>query len=330
MARRPPLRIAVLLDPEIEFAELQDRDGPITSWFHADVVEGLKGLGHQIRLVHNDDDVSQTIDDLRTSPIDLIFNLTLHVAGRDEWAMLVPALLDMLRIPYTGADATGHALANDKGHSKRILRDAGVAVPHFFVPGAVNDAEAITFFPVLVKGLSAGGSTGLTKASLARTQVTAEREVSRLRRVHGLDAICEEYIEGIEVSVSLLERGHKLIALPICEWIFDSPGLTFITERAKWDSAYRAASGLTYRRAQLRPQVEAAAIRVAKRVFRLLHLRDYGRVDMRIDAAGRVVVHDVNPNFGLRPVSAEMRSMVFAEVIETIVRSAHLRSLRTG
>ena len=139
-----------------------------------------------------------------------------------------------------------------------------------------------------------------------------------------LDAICEEFIDGTEVSVTLLGSTRRTVILPVCEWIFAGE-VSFLTERAKWDQEYRKIAGVGYRAAEIAKNTFAEVSRAARVAYAALRMRDYGRVDLRIARDGTVYFLDGNANFGLRPVSATMNSLPFEEVIRRIVESARKR-----
>jgi D-alanine-D-alanine ligase len=328
-----PRRIAALVDPEIDPLILGGHRAPLDTLEAIDwhVIRALRSLGHDVRVVTNSATTAAVIDRLITDEPDLVFNLTVRVAGRDDWAPHVPALLDLLRFRYTGATSAGLMLGCHKAVSKSILRDCGVRVPDFAsVP--IGHRPPPTFsYPAIVKALWAGGSTGMLRASLVHNADALLRQVRRMHESVGVDAICETYVEGVEVSVLMVERDDGPAALFLTEAVFSGDGakaLSFKTERAKWDAAYRSRVGLWHRPACLPEAIENEVVRVAGVAFRTLGMRDYGKVDVRIDGEGSVYVLDTNPNCALRPADRRTWKSApsFVRVINHIISRATTRS----
>ncbi len=322
------MRIVVLLDETTDLRRLESRRGHWSWWFDAHVIDALRGCGHEVSPVVFGGDLAELLATFRQLAPEVVFNLTEGVQG-DRGADAYPtALLELLGLPYTGATPRGRVLAGDKALSKTILRAHGIDVPDFQVMTGWRRGGAVPRFPVLVKPLNRGGSEGLTPASLVRDAKALRRQVERLRDEHGCPAICEEYVAGRELSVGLLGDRRPRVLQP-GEWQFGR-GAPFITEKLKWDLAYADRVGTTFATASLPPALARRVADVCRRAYRLLELRDYGSIDLRVTAENRVVLLEANANPGLFPGSVRFRQVPFPRLVDGIVRAARRRGRRTA
>jgi D-alanine-D-alanine ligase len=197
-------------------------------------------------------------------------------------------------------------LCKDKALAKKLLTFHSVRVADFVVSHKERPLRALKklAFPVFVKPVNEESSDGIAKASLAKTEAEA---IERVRFVHdqfGGDALIEEYVDGRELTVGVLGNA-RLTILPAQEIFFgegkqieDDPSAPrFATAKAKWDEAYRKKWGIRNGpAAELPAGVEEKLAKIVRRVYRILHIRGVGRVDVRLTAAGEVFVIEANPN----------------------------------
>jgi D-alanine-D-alanine ligase len=154
-------------------------------------------------------------------------------------------------------------------------------------------------FPAFVKPVGEESSDGIAQASFAPTE---EEAIARARFIHEklqTDALIEEYIEGREIYVSVIGN-YRLTVLPPRELYFgkvpdDVP--KFATAKAKWNSDYRQKWEIDNRDVKdLGPPVLEKMARIARKVYRVLKIRGFGRIDMRLTQDNHVVVLEANPN----------------------------------
>ena len=242
------------------------------------------------------------VDRLRADPPDLVFNLCESLAGDARGEAAVPAILDTLRLPYSGSGAATLALALHKPLAKAVLRGSGIPVPEGVAIGAIAELESVDVpLPAMVKPAREDASVGITRASVVRDRASLERQVREVNESLGQEALVERYVEGREIYVGFL--GDEI--LPFTEIDFssmppDRPRI--VTYDAKWiessEDWQQTPSGVaTIDDPALRASLEA----VARATFRALCLQDYGRVDLRVDEDGRPWVIDVNANCALAP-----------------------------
>ena len=206
-----------------------------------------------------------------------------------------------MRVKYTGARPDGLMLCKDKALAKKVLAYHRVRVPHFVISTEQRPLKHLRRFvyPAFVKPVGEESSDGIAKASFAKSE---EEALERARFIHEkfhCDALIEEYIDGRELYLSVMGN-RKLTVLPPREIFFhevpeDTP--KFATFKAKWDDTYRKKWGIQNGPAtELPAGVEEKLARLARKVYRVLKIRGFGRVDVRLTPAGEVVVIEANPN----------------------------------
>ncbi|MGH8274064.1 MAG: D-alanine--D-alanine ligase family protein [Gammaproteobacteria bacterium] len=242
------------------------------------------------------------LDGLRASPPDLVVNFCdtgyRNVAAHEH---VLPAYLEMLDIPYTGAPPAAMTLCYDKQIVRLVADALGVAVPReAFLRGA-DDAQLPGFYPALIKPNRGDGSVGITRDSVVRDKAAARAYLAWLREaLPGCDALYQEYLPGPEYGIGVIgnpETGVR--ALPMLEVDFSrlpegwNPILSY-ESKALPDSPYW--TDIAFNRARAGDGIETALADNCYRLFQRLGLRDYGRFDFRCDANGTPRLMEVNPN----------------------------------
>jgi D-alanine-D-alanine ligase len=280
-----------------------------------EVSAAVESLGHQTLTLAFDDDVVRVAAGLRDEAPDLVFNLTESFAGASALDSSMASLLNLLHLRYTGSSHSGLLLAGDKVLAKRILSFHGIRTPEFAVlhRGALENAEELEF-PVIVKPPQEDASIGITATSVARDLNELLVCMDEIQRQHRGAVLVERFIEGREFYVGILGN-EQAEALPPAE--LDMSGLPdgvprVATWAAKWEAEDEAGSGRTVFPEDLDPVAADRMRRAAADAFRALRLRDYARVDIRLDGSGEPFVLEVNPNCYLA------RGEVFAEAAERI------------
>ena len=236
---------------------------------------------------------------------DIVFNFVEHIGGDRRLAANVPALLDMLGIPYAGSSAIGMA-ALDKAASKHAVSGVGFPVPTFVVlpVGSTRATRSMPDFPAIVKPQFGGASAGLTTGSVCCSESELIRRARAIHRTFGQSAICEQFVDGRELSAGLIEEKNDVLVLPIRETVFgraDMGGPRFCTERVKDSASYRDRWDIRYEQARLPSALDRRIRTLCRDAFRILGLSGYARIDMRLDAAGDPVFLEANANPDLAP-----------------------------
>ncbi|WP_305044484.1 D-alanine--D-alanine ligase family protein [Geoalkalibacter sp.] len=264
------------------------------------VAEALRSQ-HQVTLVEAD---LNAFDAYRRLRPDLVFNIAegLHGASREAQ---IPALLDMLGLPYTGSDPLTLGLCLDKRRTKEILAHHRIATPRFVVVSSLNEIPARFSYPAMVKPTLEGSSKGVTDKALVRNRRELVRQVAWVLETYRQPALIEEFLPGREFTVALLGNGADLRVLPIVEINFDSlpAGVNPIySYEAKWlwdqeDDPLRIFTCP----AQLEPLLRRRIEELCKSAFNALGCRDWCRIDVRLDGRGLPQIIELNPLPGILP-----------------------------
>lgn len=335
------MRVVVLFDihrqlePDETFSmkELRKEEAKATE---ADVITALRALGHEVEQLPVYDDVGLMFERLTKFAPDVVFNLCETFFLDRAHEPNVPALLDLMKLRYTGASPEALLLCKDKALAKKVLAFHRIRVAGFVVSTRSRPLKKLRRFrfPAFVKPLGEESSDGISKASYARNEVEA---LARARFIHDSlerDALIEEYIEGRELTVGVLGN-PRVLALPPREIFFgvddgvDHDGRPrFTTSKAKWNDAYRKKWGIKNGAAAALPSgVPEKLAKTARMAYRVLKIRGLARLDVRLTANGDVVVIEVNPNPSLAKtddfaMSAAEAGLSYEALIQRILDNA--------
>lgn len=258
---------------------------------------------------------------------DLVFNIAEGVAGFGRESQ-VPALLEAYGVPYTFSDPLVCALTLHKGMAKHVARGCGVPTPDFALVTKPEDAAAIDLpLPLFVKPVAEGTSKGVTEKSLVRTRAELLAACTDLLEEYRQPVLVEEYLSGREFTVGVLGTGADARALATLEVALREgadAGVYSYRNKAHWRQLVEyklLAPG------PLRREVEDVALAT----WRCLGCRDAGRVDVRLDGAGRPQMLEVNPLAGLTPdhsdlpIMAQLSGMDYRTLIGEILRCTATR-----
>ena len=284
------------LDQDLS-AELKTEDWKT----EANVLQALGELGHAADHLAIFDDLDLLRQKLLGFEPDLIFNLADQFKNNRSFDQNIVSFLEMQGLPFTGCGSTGLTLCKHKGISKKILGYHRIHTPDFITlaRGKRIARPKRLRFPMLVKPLKEEASYGIAQASFVENDEQFKDRVQFLHEKCDHDAIVEEYIEGRELYVSILGN-HRLQVLPIRELVFqevppDEPKIA--TYKAKWDEEYRKRWGLQNRFAEgLDPALAGQIERTCKRIYHLLTIDGYARLDLRLAPNNQVYFIEANPN----------------------------------
>lgn len=303
----------------------------------ANVLAALAELGHTVEHLAIFDNLDLLQQKLQSFQPDILFNLADQFKNNRAFDQNIVSFLEMHGVTFTGCGSTGLTLCKHKAISKKILGYHRIHVPEFTViaRGKRCARPARLKFPILVKPLKEEASYGISQASFVETDEQFKERVQFIHTSHDCDVIAEEYIAGRELYVSVLGN-HKLDVFPIRELVFkevppDEPKIA--TYRAKWDEEYRKRWGLQNRFADgLDPVLAKDIVQTCKRIYRLLTIDGYARVDLRVTAANQIYFIEANPNPILAAdedfaQSALKDGLAYPQLIERIIRTG-LKTIR--
>jgi D-alanine-D-alanine ligase len=292
----------------------------------------LRGLGHRVDKLG---DGPELLRQLVANPPEFVFNLAEgEGVGRCREAR-VPAVLEMLGIPYSGSDPLTLAVTLDKDCAKRIVQSHGVVVPWGFtleVDQSTNTVSGNGHFPLLVKPAWEGSSKGIRNRCLVDDADELEAVVESLRRDHRQPLLVEEFIAGEELTVGVLGNAPPRVL-----------GVMAVVPRRGTD---RFVYGLEVKR-DFRNQVDyecparlpAGVLRRveadALTVYKSLGCRDVSRIDFRL-RNGQPYFLEVNPLPGLNPESSDLVIMAnllgwsYARLVGAVLQAALERTTNSS
>ena len=296
----------------------------------ANVLDALRELGHTTEHLAIFDNLDVLQQKLQAFEPDVIFNLADQFKNNRAFDQHIVSFLAMRGVPFTGCGSTGLTLCKHKGISKKILSYHRIHTPDFvtIARGKRIARPRRLKFPILVKPLKEEASLGISQASFVETDEQFKERVQFIHEKFDNDVIAEEYIEGRELYVSIFGN-HRLQVLPIRELVFkevppDEPKIA--TYKAKWDEEYRKRWGLQNQFAEgLDPAVVANIERVCKRIYHLLTIDGYARLDLRLTPKNEVYFIEANPNPILAAdedfaQSAVKANLSYPQLIDRIIR----------
>ena len=304
-------------DAEAEF----DDEGTIAA-----IADALTAYGFTTALFDAEEDLPARL--LRDRP-DIVFNIAEGRGGRGREAQ-VPAILNFLRIPFTGSDETTLCIAMDKALTKRLVASYGVNTPKYALVryGVPSREEAAFAYPVIIKPNSEGSSKGVSDFSIAEDAAGMKRLLAEKMAAYRQDMLLEEYISGREFTVGVLGNGDDLRVFPPMEIIFNDKSHSIYSYEVKRNYRQYVRYECPPRiGADLRKEIEDAA----ETVYRVLECRDFARMDFRLSQAGRLYFIEINPLAGLAPgysdfpMIAEFCGMDYVALIRKIMDSALAR-----
>lgn len=326
-----PQRISVLvhedLVPPETTAGLTDEE--IQPWkCEFDVTSTLREMGHEVKPIGLFDDLNVLRKELDSFKPHIAFNLLEEFHGDALYDQHMVSYLELKRQAYTGCNPRGLTVARDKALSKKLLAYHRINVPGFAVfplNRKVRRPRRLEF-PLLVKSISVEGSVGISQASIVNDDAKLSERVEFIHRQTNTDAIAEQYIDGREIYVGVLGNQRLQTLTP---WELKINRLPegapkIATYKLKWDYRYQERVGVTTEPAQLSPELEARIASLSKRIYKLLFLNGYARLDYRLTDEGKIYLLEANPNPNLSygedfAESAHEAGLPYQELLQKIV-----------
>ena len=268
------------------------------------VARALARHGQVVRLEARDDFPER----LRAERPDIVFNIAEGLRGPNREAH-VPAICEFYGIPYSGSDPFTLALCLDKARTKEILRANGVPTADWALAREASDVERIAArgwsYPLFAKPVHEGSSKGITERNLAADAPALRAIVRELLERYDQPVLVETFLPGAEFTCGVLGNGSAARVLPIVGMNFDAlpaGAVPIYGFEAKWlwdrpENPLEIFSCPARIAEALRAEIEDVVLRA----YTVLGCRDWSRVDVRLDAAGRANIVEVNPLPGILP-----------------------------
>lgn len=307
------LRIAFLYNVRHRYPDPNDPRSQLETDFDDPVViqtmiKHLKAAGYHVLPIEANERAYHKLFQNRAR-IDLAFNYSEGIYGLDRECH-IPAMLEMLRIPYLGSPPLTAALVLDKAKAKEVLIASGVSTAPFQVLRSDDQPLNRAFrYPMIVKPRSQGSSAGITNQSVVRSERELRRQVKWVRSTFGQDSIVEPFLPGREFSVGMVGNPPKI--LPIIEARHELlPGeLERIDSlEVKWFFEEEGDGHHLSCPARMPSLLEKRVKNLCIATWNALGVRDWCRIDIRCDAKGNPFVLEVNCPAGLIPPEHSMTS----------------------
>ena len=351
LKKKPRWRVAVLANIKDEKAP-KPADVPpdaYADYDHIETIDAIRGAietdGHQTEFIMADGELPYT---LRKYKPDICFNIAEGLGG-DAREAQSPALLEMLRIPYTGSRVLTNAIALDKTLTKRIWRDRGLPVAPFqeFIFGD-EKLRAEFKFPLFVKPAREGTGMGVDMKAKVENETDLRERIQYIIAAYKQPALVETFLPGREFTVGQIGRPDAKLFSRYPKW-YDADGfhrlpiLELQTEKSATPGIYSHAAKAQQLGddgaqeylcpADVEPSLAKKLHHFAVRGHRLLGAMDVSRVDIRLDAEGIPRLIEINPLPGLTPGYSDLCIQATAEGIsyeDLILEILYLAAGRWG
>jgi D-alanine-D-alanine ligase len=294
---------------------------------------------HDVILIESDE---RAFERLKESKPDLVFNIAERLFGPNRESH-IPTLCEILGIPYTGSDPLTLSLCLDKSRAKEILSYHKIPNPRFWIvePGAEvpGDIE----LPAIVKPLYEGSSKGIKDNSVVETPDELSARVREVNSVYKEPVIVERFLSGREFTAGVLGNEPNLEILPIVEidhGLLPKGARPIYSYEAKWiwDTPDRPLE-IFKCPARISSDLKSRIEDVVAKTCRVLRIRDWCRIDLRLDERGEANILEVNPLPGILPKpednsclpkAARTAGYSYTELILRVVDEACARHGMTG
>ena len=291
-------------------------------------------LGHECETLTFSFDVKSAVDELLAKKPAVVFNLVESIGGLGQFIYIAPAVLDYLRLPYTGSSTEAMFLTSNKLAAKKILKASGIRTTPWLSSDLTDTDLQGAEGRFIIKSVWEHASIGLRKDSVVCVADVEDlrRRIARRQDEFGRECFAEVYIEGREFNLSVLagEDGPKVLPAAEIRFVSYPAGVPRIVDYdSKWNEqsfAYRhTPRSLDF------PEKDNPLLRklesTATECWNLFGLRGYARVDFRVDREGQPWVLEINANPCISPdggyvAAAKKAGLTFDAVVEAIVRDS--------
>ncbi len=257
---------------------------------------------HTVTLIEADEDAYQKF--LAVQP-DIVFNIAEGFRGPSREAQ-IPAMLELLGIPYTGSDPLMLGICLDKSRAKEILSYYKIPTPPFEVISSLDQLVSTEIaLPAIVKPLHEGSSKGILNSSVVKNIRELTNEVKRILSDYEEPALVEKFLPGREFTVALLGNPPFLTLFPVVEIrlnLLPSNAKPIYSYEAKWMWDQPDHPIEMYEcPARIDLSLQIRIKEICTKTFQILRCRDWCRIDLRLDELGEPHIIELNPLPGILP-----------------------------
>lgn len=280
-------------------------DDTYAEWDSMETIEAIKNAfeknGHDVILIEADEDAFEKLRAIRP---EFVFNVAEGFGGASRESQ-IPAMLEMLDIPYTGSDPVSIGICHDKSRCKEILSYYNIPNSKFFITDSTHDIPGNISYPQFVKPLHEGSSKGIYNTSVVHNIEELKKEILRIKDCYNQPSLVEDYLTGKEFTVALLGNGKTVRVLPVVEINLDEVPEGFnkiYSYEVKWFFDTRENQLDIFKcPAHIDEKTNEAIEKTCRDAFNVLRLRDWARMDVRLDSHGVPHIIEINPLPGILP-----------------------------
>jgi len=307
------------------------------------IATALSEHGHDVSVFSADDNPKRLCSFLTNDRPDVIFNCCEAILGESRLELNVAAMYELFGIAYTGSAPLALGLALDKSLAKAVFIANGIPTPRHQLFKGTEAPDRTLRFPLIVKPVHEDASIGIDANAIVQDARSLAQRTQFIQKEFDQPALAEEFIDGRELNVAVLATSHGTAhdrsshfeTLPVSEITFDNvpEGMPrIVSYEAKWvEESPIYQTTLPECPANISEAIAREARAIALRAAAAVGLRDYGRVDLRMDANGNLFVLEANPNPDISEDAGFMRAArasgrTFAGTINEILNCAVERS----
>lgn len=285
---------------------LEEYDSPETV---AAITAEIESLGHYVIKLGGG---KEFISNILQNDVDFVFNISEGLGNYRSREAQIPAVLEMLGIPYSGSDPQCLALCLDKPLTKTLVTTAGVRTPGWYVVADYSQLNGITAadlpLPAFIKPACEGSSKGIRFGSKVETREQACETAAGLLEQYRQPVMIEEFIAGAEVTVGMLGNNPPQI-LGIMRVLPKQRNAEFIYSleiKRDWEQLvdYECPAGLE-------TGISEEITKMSLKAFKTLGCRDFARIDFKLHSNGTPYFLEINPLAGLNPKSSDLPIMAY-------------------
>ncbi|MGD9899655.1 MAG: D-alanine--D-alanine ligase [Calditrichaceae bacterium] len=299
------------------------------------VINALSNAGHNVTGIEANDQAAEKLDEL--SP-ELVFNMAEGLFG-DFRESYIPLICERLGLPYTGSDPLTLAIALNKARTKEILTYYGIPNPQFRIFYPLHEIDLDGFeFPGIIKPVSEGSSKGIFNDSVVYDAFTAAQKIREKLLQYNQPVLLEEFLTGREFTVGVWGNGNDVEVLPIVSIDYSElpeGAQPIYSYEAKWiwDTPEKPLN-IFECPAKISPFLLNKIEDVVKDTYRVMRIRDWCRVDVRLDDDNIPNVLELNPIPGILPdpkenscfpKAARTAGYNYVEMLDRIITTAAKR-----
>lgn len=275
--------------------------------------------------------LQKTVDELKEIQPDFVFNLIESLGGTGGLISSVPALLDYLKMCYTGSGSETLYITTNKVLCKKLLKAVSLPTPHWLTALDIKSSITDIKMPAILKPVNEDASLGLDEDAIVYQRDMLENTIIDFSHKYG-ECFAEEFINGREFNISILASLHGPQILPVAEMCFvnyPEKKPKIVDYKAKWiEDSFEYQN--TVRKFNTIPQdgsMHKKLFSTTLKCWDVFNLRGYARVDYRVDKDENIWILEINANPCISPDSgfiaaAEKAGLSYEQVIARIVRDS--------